>query len=123
MDFLQRIGGRKFLMALIVVGVAVGLELSGKGLTPTMAGFLASVVGLFSAANYATTARHMETKGGGSSQLDTVLSKIEQANDPEKVKELISLLTSMQEKLSTIEFVSGQTGHAVVNLGQLLTRK
>jgi hypothetical protein len=121
MDFLQKIGGRKFIMALIVVGAACALEVkSPNGLTPTMATFLGSIVAAFSAANYMATSKHMDSRSGGksdvSSQLDTISDQIKQANDPETIAKLTDLLTNIHNKLSAVENVSGQVGGAVLNL-------
>ncbi len=126
MDILQRLGGRKFIISLIVIGVAVFLDMKAtNGLTTTMAGFLVSMVGMFSVANSMISTRYMQAKGqpGASPQQDRnlhakvdALSEMTQAAfNPEAVQSLTTLLTNLQENMSQIKDVSMQTAQAVVN--------
>jgi hypothetical protein len=126
MDFLQKIGGRKFWMANICLGVATYIELHNPtGLGATMATFLGSVLAAFSVANYASSAKHMDSRQGStggkaadiSSQLESIQSQIAQANDPEKINALVNLLTDLHNKIQDVENVSRQVGSGVLNLG------
>lgn len=135
MDFLQKIGGRKFWMALITVGVATYIELhSATGLGATMATFLGTIVAAFSVANYASSAKHMDSRqapNGGkvadiSSQIEALQAQVAQANDPEQVQQLVHLLTETLNKVSEVEIVSRQMGQGVLNLGnqvQVLSKR
>lgn len=125
MDFLQKIGGRKFWMALLATGVATYVELhSANGLSTTMAAFLGGIVAAFSAANYAATAKHMDTKTGGgrgdgdvSEKIDRLLDVTLQANSPENMNALTQLLSNITNGISELQKVSGQIGTGVLNIG------
>lgn len=121
MDFLQKIGGRKFIMALIAVGVATFIELkTTNGLSTTMAGFLGSIVAAFSVANYAVTKKHMDSKTGGSGDGD-VSKKLDQllrANDPENLSALANLLEQIGTGVNQLQESNRQIGTSVINIGK-----
>jgi hypothetical protein len=130
MDLMQKLGGRKFLMAILSVGAAIFLELhSDKGLGPTMAGFLVSIVGLFSVANYVTTARHMDSKAKGPdadgihSKLDDIQAQVQTANSPEMTQTFVNLLNNINDGLAELKGATGQTGMAVLNLSKEITKR
>ncbi len=120
MDLITRLGGRKFIMALATIGSAMFLEMhSEKGLTPTMAGFLVGIVGAFSAANYATTAKHMGSKGGGGNverKLDQIQTQLDAAFSPEAMATLSLLLSNVNDGVAQLKETTGQVARAVVNL-------
>lgn len=133
MDLLQKIGGRKFLMALIATGAAVFMEVgTSKGLSVNLAGLLVGLVGVFSAANYKTTAKHFDMKAGvGENDDDLVnshkdlsskvaeLTSIAKASaDSDNVKKLVDLLTDINTGISQVQATSGQIGQAVVNMNK-----
>lgn len=67
--FLQKLGGRKFLMALVCVGAGVAVDiLSPNGLSAELAGLMAAIVATFSAANFAVTKQHFQSKGTDSGE-------------------------------------------------------
>lgn len=112
-------------MALAVIGAAMYLEIQGKGLTPTMAGFLVGIVGLFSAANYATSNAFMASKKGASDpdlheKVDDLHEVMKDAMAPEKSDDLKQLLVNINTTLTQVQGISGQTGQAVLNLTQVL---
>lgn len=125
MDFLQKIGGRKFVMALIVIGAAMYLELHNpNGLSVNMAGFLATIVGAFSVMNHLTTSKYMDSKPAPinkvadiSSQIDTLSQQIREANDPQIIAKLAELLQNILNGINEVKNVSGQLGTSVLNLG------
>jgi len=100
-----KLGGRKFLLAVLAVISSLYLELTGHPLSPTMAGFLVSIVGLFAAANTAATKNHLQSKGNGPGASDPqVLRKLEQMEQviaagfsPEAVQGLQNVLGSMNQ--------------------------
>jgi F0F1-type ATP synthase membrane subunit c/vacuolar-type H+-ATPase subunit K len=56
----EKLGGRKFLLALIAIVVGTVIEVKGpNGLSANMAGLLAGIVGLFGAANAIVTSKAM----------------------------------------------------------------
>lgn len=122
MDLMTKLGGRKFLMALAVVGAAMYLEVTGKGLTPTMAGFLVGIVGMFSAANFASSAAFMKNKGtttssdpGVHKKLDSMAAVIAESFNPEALANLTQLLTNIHVGMEQVKDTSGQVAKAVVN--------
>lgn len=127
MDMMQRAGGRKFLMAIAVIGAAMYLELhSEKGLTPTMAGFLVAMVGTFSAANFATSAKFMASKGKGTDP-DGLHEKLDQihavvANDYNKETQgaFLQVLGEVGKNLADLKATTAQVGTTVINLNKQL---
>ncbi len=125
MDMMTKMGGRKFFMAVVTIAAALFLEIkSEKGLTPTMAGFLVAVVGAFSAANLASSAKYLETKQkpssgsdpGMSDKLDQIHSTIEQNSFNREIQtNLLQVLGNMQSDLIQLKETSGQIGKAVIN--------
>lgn len=122
MDFLQKIGGRKFIMALITVGVATFIELNSQnGLSATMASFLGGIVAAFSVANYAVSAKHMNSRNvskGGDGEVNEKLDKLLELNSPENFDNVSTLLTNLSNDISEVKSTYGQIGLAVVNLGR-----
>lgn len=126
MDFIQRIGGRKFWMALIVTGVATFLELkSPNGLTATMATFLAGIAGTFSVANYASAAKHADSRQGignggiTAEKLGNIEGMLKAGlGDPETAQALLGVMTKMNNDLEQVKATTGQIGIGVVNLGK-----
>lgn len=120
-NLIVKLGGRKFLMALAVIGVALFLEAkTDKGLSPTMATFLGGIVAAFSAANFATTAKHMESKAGMDSALHAKVDKMGQAIErgfsPEAVQNLTDVLVGIQSGVEDVKKLNGEIGRAVVNM-------
>lgn len=124
MDLMQKLGGRKFLMAFAAIGAAMYIEIVGKGLSPTMAGFLVSMVGLFHAANYASTSSFLVNKKGGDpavqDKIDDLHDTIKAGFAPEKTDDLRQLLTNINTGVSQAQVLSGQTAQAVLNLSSVL---
>lgn len=130
MDVLQKLGGRKFLMAILVTGAAMYLELhSDKGLTTTMAGFLGTMVAAFHAANYASTKEFLKNKASqkgvpqeGIDQLhekiDNLTAAASQMNSQDSVDKLVALLNNINQGISEVRGTTGQIGTAMVNVGK-----
>lgn len=60
----DKVGGRKFIASLVVLGIAAAIEIYGKsGLSTNMAGLLAAVYATFSASNAFTTAKSLVASG------------------------------------------------------------
>lgn len=124
MDWLQKIGGRKFIIALFATGIATFIELKHPtGLSATMAGFLGSIVAAFSVANYAVTKKHMDSKGGGpdrevAEKLDQILIATQVANNPETINQLQSYLQGINNSLALVQSTTGQLAQGVISIGQ-----
>jgi hypothetical protein len=59
----DKIGGRKFIASIIVLGVAAAIEIYSKnGLSTNMAGLLAAVYATFSASNALTTVKSLNSE-------------------------------------------------------------
>lgn len=127
MDLMQKLGGRKFLMTLIVLGVAVFLEMhSEKGLTTTMAGFMLAIVGTFSVVNFASTNTFMKNKptatGDNSlhKKIDTLAKAVDTGFSPERTENLAKLLANINNGLTQVQTVAGQVAQAVVNQNSVI---
>lgn len=113
-------------MGLIVVGVAVFVEAkTDKGLTPTLATFLGSIVASFHVANYAVSKQYMDSRANGkgpdpdaSTKLDAILRVIKETNDPEISNQFTALLRGISTDLAEVKAASGQMGVAVLNIGK-----
>lgn len=129
MELINKLGGRKFLMAILVIGVAVFLDVkTAKGLSLEMTGFLVAVLGAFSAANYATTVKHMNSRGQGGAAPKADLGPIENqlnnvqamlkagAANPETLQVLLNTLSSMKSDIESVKGTTGQIGIAMVEL-------
>lgn len=132
MDFLQKIGGRKFLLAVVVLGIGYVIEIQKpEGMSPTFAGFLAAIVASFGAANYAVTKQHMQTKSGGNGgadeKLDEILSIAKSGQSQEAVTLLTNTLLDIQRGVAEIKATSTEVGQGVLNtqkvLNQIMVRK
>lgn len=133
MDILQRLGGRKFLFALVLVGVGAIIELkTDRGLTATYAGLLGTLYATFSAANYGVSKAHMTTKGGQgqSASIEEAIEKIDElsqlarsASDQEAVAKLVDLLTNIQSGLADVKNTTAQVGQAVIAVSQQINRR
>lgn len=109
-------------MAIIIIGAAMFLEMrNDKGLTPTMAGFLVAIVGTFSAANLANTAKHMETNGkNGNSALhdkiDSIQETISSTYNKESEAALVGMLSRIDQNMTAIKDTTAQVGSGMLNL-------
>lgn len=129
MDWIAKyMGGRKFVMAALAMGVATYLESKGgSGLSSTMAGFLVGIVGLFSAANYASSSKHADTSklnsGDFKKSLDSMQAKIDEAMNPEAMASLTQILSGIHQGMNEVKGTTGQMGVAMVNIGNQLTKR
>ena len=124
MGMMQKLGGRKFLMAVVTILAAILLEIkSEKGLTPTMAGFLVAIVSAFSAVNVMATGKYLESESGSPSDSSAVTGKLDRIENivqqngfsPEIKSSLLNVLGNMQNDLTQLKETSGQIGKAMVN--------
>lgn len=85
----SRFGGRKFLLALLAIGVGTAIELlTDRGLSVPMAGLLGTIVAAFQAANYAVTREYarksaqqsVASKAGGEEVKKTVVELADKVN-------------------------------------------
>lgn len=122
MGMMQKLGGRKFLLIIGMVLIAVALELKApNGLTPTMAGFLTAIAGLFCAGNVAAQASYMKSQAESSplqDKVDDLHDMVKTGMSPEAVQELGTLLANINSGLNDLKVATAQTGQAVLNLRQ-----
>jgi hypothetical protein len=134
MDMLQKLGGRKFLIALIGLGVGAYLELV-HGLSVNMASLIVGLVGAFSVTNHLTTSKYFDQRANSSS--DDSLKGMKQSleeikaiaisakGNPDDVQQLVELLKSINanvgavgESIKTVQDTTGQIGLGMVNIGK-----
>lgn len=133
MDLLQRLGGRKFLMACLILGLGSYIEfVRPGGLTQNLVMLFVGVLGAFSAANHMTSSVYMKTRRGDSGSAGPVLdqeivSKINavhaaaiQAQDPNNpnTQELKNLLVSINTGVRGVQETTSQVGLSVLNMNK-----
>jgi hypothetical protein len=130
MDLLQRMGGRKFILALLAIGVATAIEIkTERGLSATMAGFLGTLVAAFSVVNYAVTKKHMESKVGGpdigelGEKIDRLSEMAATASDAQAVQQLIGLLQTINSGVSEVKGAQAEMGKSMVNVARVVAQK
>jgi hypothetical protein len=114
-NIFTKIGGRKFVIALVAVAAGLVVELAGKGLSPTLAGFLVAVVGAFSVTNMSVSKKGLEQSASpapSSTELQPDLT-------PQLV-ELQSTVQALQSQVDTSQETLGAIGQAVGNTQKLL---
>lgn len=125
MGFLQKIGGRKFLMSMLTLGAAIFIELNtARGLSPTMAAFLGGLVSAFAMTNAAIEKMYANKGQPKAKQSDeNVIRKMEElieltkkTNDPQTVQALTELLQTFGKGIADIKVGTGQIGAALANL-------
>lgn len=111
MDWMQKLlGGRKFVAFLIVLAAGIYLEINkAEGISTNMVGLMLGLVGTFSVANAAITAKHMNSRKG---QSDFPPEYYEQG------QQLLGILEGLNKNIQEVKDISARTGTAVVNLGK-----
>jgi hypothetical protein len=133
MDLLQKLGGRKFLMALIGLGAGSYVELT-HGLSVNMASLIVGLVGAFSVTNHLTTSKYFDQRSDSSSadtlkgmrqSLDEIKAIANSKGNEDDVQKLVELLTNINGNIATVghsikqvQDTTGQMGQVVVNLGK-----
>ena len=93
---MESLGGRKFLMAVVIIIAGTAIELIGKsGLSATMATFLVGILSAFSAANVISTVRAPAAEEAIAPPIQEPVSVPEPVEDPR--------IANLVEKQSTIE--------------------
>lgn len=121
MDWMsKRFGGRKFVMAIIVIAAAMFLEVSGHGLSTTMAGFLGAVLAAFSATNVISSTKAMGSRGGGDDKVSQQVAEIRQlmgeGYNQENIGLVINALTKNNQDLEQIKSLSSDLSKGMINL-------
>jgi hypothetical protein len=95
-DFMDKLGGRKFLGFLLILAIGTTVELvKASGLSATFASFLAGALTVFGAANaYVTTRAQADTSEAAPEvNLDPIVSKVTQlAEEQEKHAQVITTM-------------------------------
>lgn len=92
----EALGGRKFLMTLLVMAAGVAIEIFGpNGMSATMASFMGGLVAIFAGSNAMITSKSISASGG-----ESVDSTPEATpSGPDKVDQLAAQLDPMLGKL------------------------
>lgn len=120
MDLMTKLGGRKFFIVLNVLVVAVFLEIQGRGLTPTMAGFLVALVSAFSVTNVISSNAQVRTRSSGDDlhkKLNDLHDKLDAGLAPERADDLKQLLIDIKTGVAQNQIMTGQIGQTLINLG------
>lgn len=129
-------GGRKFILALLAIGVGTTIELyTSRGLSATMAGLLGTLVAAFSAANYAVTKKHFEHKrttekyvehrSGHDLDMDQIIRLIQNRNesDTQVVGQLVDALSGLKEEVTEVKKATSQVGQSMVNVAKVVSQR
>ena len=105
----DKVGGRKFIASLVVLGIAAAIEIYGKnGLSTNMAGLLAAVYATFSASNAFTTVKSLAGEGEQQPQQQVDLAAAVQPLVPVMNQigtELANLKAQQDQQLSSLATV------------------
>lgn len=121
-SFLQRLGGRKFLLALIVIGVGSAIEIYTKrGMSTAFATLLASIVAAFSASNYAVTREHFKCSAAGSEgsvnkDVREIKALVQTATSPEAQKETIDTVQQIRYNIEEVKNLTEQMGQTMISV-------
>lgn len=122
MGMMQKLGGRKFLLAVACIFVAIGLELRApNGLTVQMAGFMTAMVGLFSAANTAAQTGYLKGQadpltGPMQDKIDDLHDMVKSGMNPDAVQGFTDLLLNINTSLNDVKVAQATTAQAVMSL-------
>ena len=116
-----KLGGRKFILALIAMGIGTFIEIyTVRGVSTSFAGLLAGLVAAFSAANFAVSAQHF--KAGGAKGDDKLVKTIAEASKnnshslaslQEKMEESINLQTEIAKTAAQTQLTTNAVAQAV----------
>lgn len=105
------LGGRKFIMSLILIGVGTVIELkTDRGVSTSFAGLLVGILSAFSVANTITTVK----TGAGSSQALPPSPPLDPVPSFQAVTDSVSELS---QRIADIEKASIQVNQTLTNLG------
>lgn len=111
----QAIGGRKFLLALVCIGVGTAIELeTARGLSMNMAGLLAMILAAFNVSNVMATKDFLKNKAAAKPVVDTSAA--------DAVTELSGELQYMSDKLDMQSEAITQVAQSAANTQNLLNQ-
>jgi hypothetical protein len=112
-EFLQRLGGRKFLLACVLIGLGTWIELGTvRGMTMAYSTLMVGVLGAFAAANYGVSKAYIQKNKPNTEndpRLDEILKQVRVANDPEVQKVFVDLLVGIKDTVETVGQTAGNT--------------
>ena len=122
MDVMEALGGRKFVLTLICVGVGTVIELkTANGMSATFAGLLAALVTAFGAANAFLSAKYAD----GENLTDALSASLAPSLPDSRLDHLTTTvmavtegMTGLQEQITQANETALKAGQAVVNIGQ-----
>lgn len=121
MNWMQRFGGRKFILALLSAGIAVAVDRNG-GLSNQLAGFLIALVALFNASNHMATKAYLASgtvdTGDVMKRLDEIKELASASQDQAVVQQLVQLLQGINAGITDVKTSNTQIGQALLRRGQ-----
>lgn len=122
MNWIQKLGGRKFILALLSAGIAVAVDRSAGGLSNQLAGFLIALVGLFNVSNHMATKAYLASgtvdTGDVMKRLDEIKALANASSDQAPVQQLVQLLQGINDGITDVKTSNTQIGQALLRRGQ-----
>jgi len=95
----QRLGGRKFLLAIIVIGVGTAVEIvTERGVSANFAALLGGIVAAFSAANFAVSREHFKKSVAVNPTVNNAAPSFD-AETLDSIKNSVETIASTQQTL------------------------
>jgi len=90
-----------------------------------MATFLITLAASFNVANYAVTKHHMDSKGGGTGDIENKLDKLisQSHTDKELGNEIAKVLINIHQGINDVKGLTTEQGNAILNLGKAFNNK
>ena len=101
---LEAIGGRKFLMVILMLGVGMGIEILGKnGLSTTMAGLIMGLYTAFSAANVVATVKAQKGEAPASVEPTAPIEPLDMTPITGALSHLVERNAAQEQALQTLQ--------------------
>lgn len=105
-SFTDKLGGRKFLMALLCMGAGVAIEIKGpSGLSANMVALLGALYATFSASNAVITRKQLDTEAAATASIPAApVATLDSAPAVEAIRqELVPVLNAMGQELGELK--------------------
>lgn len=121
MDLITKIGGRKFILALIVIGICAWIEMkTDRGLTANVAAVLLGTVLVFAIANFLCSKTYLQNKSGSGrtdSDLHSKLDRLLDMSSPENTQVFAQQIHDIGTGVQDLKAATLQIGTAMLNIG------
>lgn len=120
MSLLQKLGGRKFLLALVVIGVGTAIEIyTERGMSVAFATLLGSIVAAFSASNFAVTREHFRSSSAGSEgsvgrDVREIKHMVQTATDPQNQQASVDAFQEIRHNIEEVRKITEQMGQTMI---------